>query len=187
VFGNRPDDRARAEVDREGDRRFEETIDNGFTIFTDLCSGKVEMEMGHIDRPTHPRTPIGHPGPTTRIAVHPGGLDVHGPIADGHTDMIVRMRVERGGAARGRLVCQREATTLMRAFERGGGLRPLPNVASLSSVGVASGARGRLLGGARRSCPLYFVTTPLADTTSIVAFTIQPRDDRRESLVPQCG
>jgi hypothetical protein len=180
IFSDSPDELAHAEVSEEGDRRFEAQVDSGFTIYADLCTSEAGMETGRLRRPPHPRVGPGEPGPVTPVRVHPGGLDVHGPIAGGDQEMIVRMKVSDGGPSRGRLVCEREMERLLRAFHRGAAL---PAVRALDDVEIRAGVRRELRGGGGRSCPLYLVTTPASASPSTVRFTIQPAEDDREALV----
>src|SRR6185503_13085601 len=110
----------------QGDRELEGVVDGGFTIYTDLCTSDVGMEMGHLSAPPFARPRRGEPGPPTRVALHEGGLDVHGPISQGREEMLVRMTVERGDPVRARLVCEDDAARLMNAFSRGQTLPGVP-------------------------------------------------------------
>ncbi len=183
LFGASTDERAREVVDREGDRRFEQTIDEGFTVYADLCTGKVSMEMGRLSEPAHPRTRRGRPGRATLIRVHPGGLDAHGPIAGGGDEMIVRMRVTAGGPARARLVCQADAVRMLEAFQRGA---RLPEFDAVADARASREQPGELRGGGRAACPLYLITTPANDAATTASFTVQPADEVRRALVPGC-
>jgi hypothetical protein len=183
IIGQRPDDQARQQVDEEGDRRLEEQVDRGFTIYTDLCTGEAGMEMGRLREPPFPRPRRGEAGPPTPVVVRPGGLDVHGPIADGREEMIVRMETTRGGPARARLLCKESAERLMEAFTSG---EPMPEVEAIDDERVPSADARELRGGRREACPLYIATVPAGDAETTVAFTIRPARSRPEPLVPGC-
>jgi hypothetical protein len=116
--------------------------------------------------------------------VHPGGLDVHGPIAGGGGEMIVRMESTEGGPARGRLLCRREATRLMSAFTSG---QAMPEVRAIDDERIPRGEARELRGGRRDACALYLVTTPMGDGPSTVAFTVRPARDVPEPMVAGCG
>lgn len=178
MIGRRPDDEARRIVDEQGDRELEEVVDEGFTIYSDLCTSDVGMEMGRLTEPPFARPRRGEAAPPTRVRIHRGGLDVHGPISDGER-MLVRATVEAGGPVRARLVCEDDAARLMNAFARG---EPLPQLDAIAEVRAAP--RGELRGG--RRCPMYLATEPLTERTTTLSFTVQPVRDRRVALVPGC-
>jgi hypothetical protein len=182
VIGQRPDDRARQEVTEQGDQELEETVDEGFTIFSDLCTSDVGMELGRIDEPPHPRPRPGEAGPATRVSLHAGGLDVHGPISDGRQDMLVSMTVESGGPVHARLVCEDDAARLMNAFSRGEALPDVPVIAEARFQPPTE-----LRGGRRDRCPLYLATVPATDQETVISFTERPVEDDRTALVPRCA
>jgi len=181
LFGSDPDDQARQRVTETGAARFEEQLREGFTVYSDLCTGVTGMEMGRLREMPEPRRAPSEAGPPTRMRLHATGIDVHGPLTGGGEEIEVHLRTS-DAPVRASLMCGADADDFIRRWTRGD-LSPGPSV---DDARAAPSDPAILRGGGASPCDLFLVTTPERGATTL-EFTTRSPDAEAAPRVPGCG
>jgi hypothetical protein len=167
LSGSSADDRARQEVTSQGSQRLHDRFATGMTVTYAMQSQQMDFMVGALQRGQVPQRPYptdaGSPWTVNqRLTVHPGGVDVLGPLDPIRGAESIEMELEEGGGVFIDAVC-------MADFERyydttlQGGTATTPTgtrVLELASAHQSHTSTIPSLG-----CPTLLLVTPHTDAT----------------------